>query len=213
MRPIKSIIVFNSATAGDFLTALCWSQLSVKTDLYNQTTSGRMQIKHGYFKKITQESFYNPQKNIEFDFSQTFPVENSHYWLDRYCDISDRCVYINYPAELQQGIMQIYIEKVFDNDVQKMLDLNIANQNSYIASRMTIDNVIPILNVQWLKNIKGWKQNNQLTAIELKDFFIKSKIKNIVEMLIDQEISNQKKFDEVYNNWINNNLKLKSLFF
>jgi hypothetical protein len=109
--------------------------------------------------------------------------------------------------------VQIYVEKVFDNDVQKMLDLNIANQNSYIASKMTIDNVIPILNVQWLKNIKAWKQNNQLTAVELEDFFIKSKMENIVEMLIGQEISDQKKFDEVYGNWIDNNSKLKSLFF
>jgi hypothetical protein len=213
MRPIKSIIVFNSATAGDFLTALCWSQLTIRTDTYNQKTSGRMQIRNGYFKDITQESFYNPQKNIEFDYSQTFPVENSHYWLDRYCYMADRCVYINYPAEAQQGIVQIYVEKVFDNDVQKMLDLNIANQNSYIASKMTIDNVIPILNVQWLKNIKAWKQNNQLTAVELEDFFIKSKMENIVEMLIGQEISDQKKFDEVYGNWIDNNSKLKSLFF
>ena len=213
MRPIKSIVVFNSATAGDFLTALCWSQLLISTDVYNQKTSGRMQIRNGYFKKISQSSLYNPQKNIELDFSQIFPVENSHYWLDWYCDMADRCVYINYPAEVQQDIMQIYIEKVFDNDVQKMLDLNIDNQNSYIASKMTIDNAIPTLNIQWLKNIKGWKQNNQLTAIELEDFFIKSKMENIVEMLIGQEISDQKKFDEVYGNWIHNNSKLKSLFF
>ena len=213
MRPIKSIIVFNAAAAGDFLTVLCWSQLSISTHEYFQKTSGRMEIRNGYFKKITQESFYNPQQNIEFDFSQTFPVENSHYWLDRYCNMADRCVYINYPAEVQQGILQICIEKVFDNDLQKMVDLNIANQNPYIASKMTVDNVIPILNVQWLKNIKAWKQNNQLTAIELKDFFIKSKMENIVEMLIGQEISNQKKFDELYSNWINNNSKLKNLFF
>jgi hypothetical protein len=213
MLPIKSIIVFNSATAGDFLTALCWSQLLDSTDLYEQKKSGRMQTNNSYFKTITQQIYYSSDNNIEFDFAQTFPVENSHYWLDRYTDIADRCVYIDYPVEIQQDIMQIYIEKVFHNSVQKMLDLNLGNQNPYIASKMTVDNVIPILNIQWLKSLRGWQQNTRLTPIELKDFFTKSKIESIVRMLIDQEISDQKKFNELYDNWISNNSKLKSLFF
>ena len=172
-----------------------------------------MTVKNMYFKKITQESFYNPKKKINFDFSQVFQVENSHYWLDQYSNIANRCVYINYPSEIQQDIMQIYIEKVFDNSVQKMLDYSIVDQTPYIASKMNVDNVIKILNIQWLKNINAWKQNNQLTAIELKDFFIKSKIESIVEMLIDGKISNQQKFNELYSNWVGTNSKLKSLFF
>ena len=211
MRRIKSIIVFNSATAGDFLTALCWSQLFDSSSLYEQQQTGRIML-DSYFKTATQKFYHNPQLNLEFDYSKIFPVDNSHYWLDCYSTLADRCVYINYPARVQQGILDIYLEKVCNNNIQEMLDLNLPNQHPYIASKMNVDNTQQIVNVHWLKNIQAWASNPRLTAIELEDFFIKSRIENIVQMLIDQEISNCELFDKIYTNWIDNNSKLKSLF-
>ena len=93
-----------------------------------------------------------------------------------------------------------------------MLDFNLTYQHPYIASKMNVDNVSLILNNHWLKNIQTWSTNTQLKAIELEDFFVKSKMKNIVQMLINQEISNCELFDKIYTNCIDNNSKLKSLF-
>ena len=212
MRPIKSIIIFNSATAGDFLTALCWSQLFESSSLYEQQTTGRVMLKSSYFKKITQKIYHSNQDNVEFDYTKIYPVENSHYWLDCYLTMADHCVYINYPVELQQNIFDIYLEKVCDNNLQHMIDINLPNQHPYIASKMNVDNIAIIINAHWLKNIQTWSTNRNLKAIELPDFFDRSKIEGIVQQLIGQEISNHQCFDKIYNNWINNNTKLKSLF-
>ena len=175
MRPIKSIIMFNSATAGDFLTALCWSQLFDTSSLYEQQTTGRIMLKSAYFKNVTKTIYHGNQHNVEFDYTKIHPVENSHYWLDCYLTMADRCVYINYPARVQQGILDIYLEKIFNNDIQEMLDFNLTYQHPYIASKMNVDNVSLILNNHWLKNIQTWSTNTQLKAIELEDFFVKSK--------------------------------------
>lgn len=204
--------MFNSATAGDFLTVLCWSQLFESSSLYEQQTTGRARLKSAYFKNITKAIYHGNQHNVEFDYTKIHPVENSHYWLDCYLTMADRCVYINYPARVQQGILDIYLEKIFNNDIQEMLDFNLTYQHPYIASKMNVDNVSLILNNHWLKNIQTWSTNTQLKAIELEDFFVKSKMKNIVQMLINQEISNCELFDKIYTNWIDNNSKLKSLF-
>lgn len=213
MRPIKSIIIFNSATAGDFLTALCWSQLFESSSLYEQQTTGRVMLKSSYFKKITQKIYHSNQDNVEFDYTKIYPVENSHYWLDCYLTMADHCVYINYPVELQQNIFDIYLEKVCAYNLQNMIDINLVNQHPYIASKMNVDNVQKIINIHWRKNVAAWQLNKNLTAIELEDFFDRSRLIDIVETLIGQPISYIDKFDSIYHNWLAHNSKLKSLFF
>jgi hypothetical protein len=212
MRNIQSIIVFNSATAGDFLTSLCWSQLNLSNTLYNQQDSGRIKIKNMYFKDTTRQLFYNPDLDIEFDYSKIFPVENSHYWIDCYSNIAEQCFFIDYPDSVQPGILDIYLEKVFDNNVQKMLDLNLPNLHPYLAAKTTVYNIVDILNVQWLKNIKAWRENSNLSAIKLEDFFNKTAVEKIVKMLINRDISDQPRFDEIYKTWIGKNSKLMQLF-
>jgi len=212
MCHIRSIIVFNSATAGDFLTSLCWSQLDVSANLFDQKQSGRMTIQNFYFKDITTKMHHNPDCDLKLDFSRVFPVENSHYWLECYKDIADRCVFIDYPKNIQPYIIEIYLEKVFKNDKQKMIDLNLPNLHPYIASQVSVHNINEILNIQWQKNINGWRDNPNLSAINLNDFFDPHATKRMVEKLINQPLTDEHKFDIIYKNWINRNKKLSELF-
>jgi hypothetical protein len=212
MRPIRSIVVFNSATAGDFLTSLCWSQLQLPSELFQQEDSGRMNVNNGYFKNLTTRIFYDSAVPAEFDPARVFPVENSHYWLECYKTIADRLVFIDYPEQVQQHIMQVYLEKVFDNDRQKMLERNLPHQNPYIARKITVDNIEQVLNIHWQKNIRAWRDNPDLSAIHLADFFDRDKMQRIVGDLIDQDLTDSYKFDQIYNNWIQRNSKLASLF-
>lgn len=165
-----------------------------------------------YFKAATENIFYGRGSSLDLDFDQMFPVENTHYWNDFYTEISDRCVFIDYPDHAQPYIMNIYLEKVFNNDVQKMLDYNLLRQNSYIASKANINNIKEILNIQWLKNLKSWRQNYNMSSINLADFFDQARLKNIVETLINEKIRDSDRFDSVYNNWCEKNKKLKNLF-
>jgi|688.fasta_scaffold446783_2 hypothetical protein len=212
MRHIRSIVVFNSATAGDFLTSLCWSQLDLPTNLFDQQQSGRMTIQNFYFKDITTRLYHDPEIESTLDFSRMFPVENSHYWLECYKELADRCVFIDYPEHIQPYIMEIYLEKVFDNNKQKMIDLNLPNLHPYIASQVSVHNIDKILNIQWQKNIKGWRVNPNLSAVNLSEFFDQHKMQRMVEKLINQSLTDQSKFDLIYKNWISRNKKLSELF-
>lgn len=212
MRPIRSVIVFNSASAGDFLTSLCWSQLNLPDNLFYQESSGRMNINHWYFKNITTEIFYNTKSTINLDYNKILPIENSHYWLDFYKIIADKCVFIDYPDHMQENIMEIYLEKVFNNNKQKMFEFNLRYQNSLIAKNLTVDNIEKVLNLHWKKNLKNWRNNLAMSPVNLEDFFDQSKIEKIVKKLIDQDYINEEKFNNVYNNWILKNQKLANLF-
>lgn len=212
MRPIRSIVVFNSATAGDFLTSLCWSQLQLPSELFQQEDSGRMNLNNGYFKTMTTRMFHDPALHLALDKARVFPVENSHYWLDIYKQIADRSVFIDYPEHVQSDIMQIYLEKVFDNDRQKMLERNLPHQNPIIVHKITVDNIEQVLNIHWQKNIRAWRSNDSMSAIHLADFFDHNKIQRIVSDLTQQDIIDQDKFDQIYNNWIQRNTKLATLF-
>lgn len=212
MFPIQSIIVFNSGSAGDFLMGLCCSQIDNTLVNYKQLNSGRMLIDNEYFKTSSQKLFYNPDSDMKWDFSKTYKVENSHFWLDAYKDLASRCVYIDYPDQVQESIMDIFIEKVYNNDIQKMLDFNLPNMLPALRPKITINNTKQVYNVLWRKNLIGWHNNKNLTAIELKDFFYKNKLENIVKKLINNKISNQEMFDNIYNNWLSKNTKLRELF-
>lgn len=211
MRHIQAIVVFNSATAGDFVTGLCWSQLNINNKI-NLEQSGRMVISNAYFKSITSQMYHNPDQDLQFDYNKIFSVENSHYWLECYPAMAKQLVFIDYPEHIQSDIMQIYLEKVYDNDKQKMLDVNLPHQHPYIAQRISVENIVKILNIQWLKNIKAWRKNCHLQPIQLADFFDKSKMQNTVKMLIGQNITDQSKFDQVYNSWRQRNTRLEKLF-
>ena len=212
MRPIRSIIVFNSATAGDFLTALCWSQLKMPGELLQQESSGRMNLKNSYFKSLTTKIFYGQSSPEEFDVGKISPVENSHYWLDWYQTIADRCVFIDYPERIQQGIMEIYLEKVFANDRQKMLDLNLSHQSPALAKHINIHNIDHVLNIHWQKNIKAWRHNTAMSNIDLADFIDREKMSRMVKSLIDQDLTDLQTFNEIYDNWLDKNRKLSNLF-
>jgi hypothetical protein len=212
MRPIRSIIVFNSATAGDFLLALCWSQLLCTTQLIRQEESGRMSVRNEYFKSTTAEIFHNPGQHAELDMQRTFLVENTHYWLDMYTRIADRCVFIDYPAHIQDYVMEVYLEKVYDNDKHRMLEAILPNQNPIIAKKLNTANIEQALNIHWQKNIRAWRQNPDMSAIQLCDFFDLAKTREIVKKLIDQDLMDMDVFDKIYDNWYQKNNKLRSLF-
>lgn len=212
MRLIRSIIVFNSATAGDFLTSLCWSQLNLPNQPWSQHSSGRMSVNNDYFKEHTTAVFYNAGSIASLDPSKIYPVENSHYWLPCYNDLADRTVFIDYPDQVQGQIIEIYLHKVFDNDKQKMLQRNLPHQLPALASKITVDNIEQVLRIHWQKNIKGWRNNSSMTSIQLADFFDQTLIQQHVCRLIDDELTNQKLFDDLYQNWLMRNHWLRSLF-
>ena len=64
----------------------------------------------------------------------------------------------------------------------------------------------------WLKNLRGWQNNNNLIPIELSDFFNYNTIQNVVEKVSGKKIQNINEFNLTYYNWIKSNNKLSELF-
>ena len=86
MRPIQAIICFNGGSAGDFLAGICSEQLSGLLT-YTITNTGMAETS-SKFKHATKADYYN--KNASVNLSNTLPVENTHYYLDYYPQISHK---------------------------------------------------------------------------------------------------------------------------
>jgi hypothetical protein len=210
INPIRSIIVFNPGSAGDFLTALCLTQL-YDTELHRQTKDGRILVDTDYFKHTSQQLFYE-QKSIDWDLSKLKYVENTHYWSDSYKEIADQHFYIDYPDHLQHTVMQIYLHKIFKNDIDKFLDRHLPSLPHGIRSKIDKKNALEVFNIRWLKSLKAWRSNQTLGCVQLADFFDREKLKSIVEIIIKDKIHNHEKFDLLYQEWMEKNQTIKDSF-
>ena len=84
MPTIQAIICFNGGSAGDFLAGTCSEQL-LGSSTYVITNTGMAETS-SKFKHTTKADYYN--KNTSVNLSNTLPVENTHFYLDYYPQIS-----------------------------------------------------------------------------------------------------------------------------
>ena len=86
MPTIQSIICFNGGSAGDFLAGICSEQLLGVTP-YKIFNNGLAELSHK-FKKAAEVNYYSSDASVNV--SNTLPVENTHFYLDYYPQISHK---------------------------------------------------------------------------------------------------------------------------
>ena len=113
MRPVRSIIIYNGGAAGDFLKSVCIDQLGASAD-YEINSEGMMESRQHYFKDFVETCYNNGPNSIsQLDYSQTSPVENSHFYFESLQSVTDSLFYIDYPDQLQSEILKLYRKKLW----------------------------------------------------------------------------------------------------
>jgi hypothetical protein len=194
----KSIIVYNGGSGGDFLKIMCLQQLNYFVN-YNLTSSGRIQVVDQYFKEFTNK--INCANTI--DYNQIAPVDNTHFYHPWFNDIAN-VYYIDYPKELQDILIKIYMIKV-NCSPDEFLHYHMEFIPTPLQKYINLTNIDLALNIQFNKNINTWRNTPNLIKIDMLDFFNQLKFKNIVELLCNHPLTNKDVFLQSYNIWIDKN--------
>jgi hypothetical protein len=207
MRPIQSIICFNPGSAGDLLKALC-----IENSQYKLESHGGILIKNQYFKIISKEIYYQSAACHDIDLELLCPVENTHFYIDFYHKIANKIYYINYPTHLQAEILNTVKHKRYHDDWNEFITWHLYSVPDKLKKYVSVETAADVFNIMWLKNLRGWQNNNNLIPIELCDFFDYYKMQNIVEQVSCKRIQNINDFNLTYYDWIKVNSKLAELF-
>jgi hypothetical protein len=208
MPAIQAIICFNGGSAGDFLAGICSEQLTGVT-AYEINSYGRASISNT-FKHTTTADYYN--KNASVDLSNTLPIEKTHYYLDYYPQIARKLFYIDYPDAISRGIVNMYLFKMFNNDTALLADFIKKTYAEPMQSKLNANNIVDVCKINWIKNLRSWRNNPQLEPLRLQDYFDRSIFYNMVETVCQCKIKNYETLSAGYDNWISKNDQLRQLF-
>ena len=208
MPTIQAIICFNGGSAGDFLAGTCSEQL-LGLSTYVITNTGMAETS-SKFKHTTKADYYN--KNTSVNLSNTLPVENTHFYLDYYPQISRKLFYIDYPDAISRDIVNIFMFKRFANDPALMADFMKPLYPEPMQSKLNAINVVDACKINWIKNIKSWRNNTLLEPLYLQDLFDRLTFYNMVETVCQCKIKDYGTLSAGYDSWISKNDRLRQLF-
>lgn len=211
MPTIKSIIIFNGGSCGDFLQAVCLEQIYQQSThvLYNNNST--IQVKNQYFKHFCGDT-YHKNTTDKLDFSKTFPVENSHYYLDFFADSNSQLFYIDYPDSAQGLITQCYLEKRMSNSVEKFYNEHIKHIPQTLQHKIDPLNIVNAFDVQNKKNLTLWRHNPQMRSIPISSLFDIELLIPVVETVCQQPLANVDMLQTTQTQWVNANPALNNFF-
>jgi hypothetical protein len=205
---MQSIICFNGGSGGDFLKSLC-----LQKDInYQITDAGMIEFNDHYFKSITEKIYDKKATVSDIDFDRVWKVDNSHYYFDFFNAISKNVYYIDYPDILTSHIIKTYINKRHNQDISLFLQRHLQSIPEPLRARVTVETAFRTFEILWMKNLSRWRNNKNLTAIDLKDLFDIDLVCNIVEQLQGHPINDLALLTSAHAIWISKNQNLHQLF-
>jgi hypothetical protein len=206
MSTFKKIIIFNGGSGGDFLKLLCLQQ---KLDAeYNLSDKGRVIFNSQYFKDISRDYYFKTFSTNQLDLSKVYPVDNSHFYFDWY-DKYFKMYYIDYPDNIQDVIFDLYITKVYNNDVNLLYNWHIDSIPESLRKFITPDNIQKAIKINWQRNIESWRVNNKLIKIDLITLFDIVRLTPVIENICDSPIIDYDLFFNTWTAWVDKNKSLK----
>lgn len=211
MSTVQCIITFNGGSAGDLLKTVCLEQIS-NFNNYHIDATGKIYMSHrdNYFKELCRTEQRYKQKQL-VDFTQCFPIENSHSYHDWFRDITSNLFYIYYHDLATPMIVETFINKRKGEDFNKWLqEILPTHIPSALQSRVTQHNLIDVLGIFWKKNMHNWQANAALTPIPMTDLFELTALSQWVERLCNQPLSNPAQLAKTHRAWLAKNSNLVS---
>lgn len=183
----------------------CFDQCSI-------TDQGRAEIGDlAYFKDAVVDIISQQQSSDVIDFQRVNTMEISHHYLDVFAHWAKQTYFINYPDHCNSGIVDVYINKQHKQSREKLYRWHRDSLPEFLFQRANPDTIVDIVKVQWLKNLKQWRENPNMIAIDLAMLFDYNTLTDTIENLTQQKIINQSRFDSIYKNWLSKNTTLQHL--
>ena len=209
MSTIRSIIVFNGGSAGDFLRTVCLEQID-NFDRYVIDKTGMVEtdIEDNYFKffcKTQQQLGYT----LSIDPTRCFEIENAHSYHDWFANLTPNLFYIHYENDKTSTVVKEFIHKRMKPEVENWIkEIMPPHIPAKLVSKINSNNIEDVLSIFWTKNINRWQANSMLTPIPLQDLFDLSMLTKWVERLCDQPLTDPDRLADTYQAWLSQNSRL-----
>jgi hypothetical protein len=208
MSGIRSIICFNGGSAGDFLKLACNQQLGTCVN-YTISTQGMVEISHN-FKDFT-DAVYNQKKSWDsFDSAEFSTVENSHFYLEEFKPLTGNLFYIDYPDILGSTVVELYATKRV-KDHSRLVESVKSTLPAPMQKYVNDSNVKEICEVRWKRNLQSWRENSDLNAVNLVDFFDFERLSTVVTTITGQDLLDFEKLRSLQNDWLRNNSAIRQI--
>jgi len=203
----ETIILAIGGTHGDFLLKSCELMTSGKVAKLNVEHNGRVYWE-SRFKKNMNTSFSKGKKDfIETGFKYFNKIELSHVYYDEFNNWPSKFFYIDFSKEVIDTILDMYIQKVCDNDVDKVLFY----LKEYIADdlykKINKEDYREVMRILWWNAIQKYKKIKDIQKIDIISFYTFEKM---CKILIELKVYNEfhlKIYEKFYQEWYKKNEK------
>lgn len=209
MSAVRSIIVFNGGSAGDFLRTACLEQIS-NFNRYIIDDNGMVQspVENTYLKEFCKEEQRTKQHRA-VDIDQCAEVENAHSYHSWFPDLTTNLFYIHYSDADSLSVVQTFIRKRAESDfnawIKQTMPTHIPDK---LLGQINQENFANVLDIFWKKNINEWQSNPMLTPIPLQDLFELTSLTKWAVQLCNQPLTDPAKLTNTHQTWLSKNFDL-----
>lgn len=206
MLNVRSIIIFNGGSAGDFLRTVCLEQLQ-GFDRYQIDANGTIRTSLGdnYLKELCKAEQRTTQRQPLIN-DCCASVENAHSYHSWFHELTNNLFYIHHDDADTLAIVRTFIQKRAESNIDLWIKQTMPRHiPETIIAKINQENFDNVLSIFWKKNIQEWQSNSLLTPIPIRDLFNIVKLTKWVETLCGQPLSNPTQLANTHQMWLNKN--------
>lgn len=165
-----------------------------------------------YFKDICQKIYTGQCTPDAVDYSKTFWVDNSHFFMPWLLERVPAVYFIDYPDTANRLIVEMFMRKRITHPSQSMQSTVRPFVPAALQSQVTPDNAQQIAESLWLKQIRQWRATKGLQRLDMADLFDIARLSRLVELLLGVPITNRALLQQTQQRWLDMNPEMKDFF-
>ena len=161
-----------------------------------------------HFKKSMNMFYYKGKKNfIKTELDNLNKIELSHVYYDEFNEWPTKFFYIHFSKEHLDIVLDMYIKKVCNNNVNKILFYIKQYTSDDLYKKINKENYKEVLRILWWNTIQKYKKLKNIKKINILSFY---DFENTCKILKELKVYNEqhlKIYEEFYQKWHKNNKK------
>ena len=204
----KIIILAQGGTHGDFLYESCQLMI-LNNNINNKINNNGRVLESSIFKRKNLTLYKKGQKKDSMlnYLNNAQEIEICHVWFEEFINWPSKFYYIDFDDTLIESIKKMYLEKVFNNDINIAVEKYKKYLPNSIAKKITHDNFDKIITMSYKSIKKKYQRQPNIEAINMVNLY---SLDTLIDILKDMKIYNREKlpFLEIFHkDWIKKNNK------
>lgn len=203
----KIVILARGGTHGDFLYQAC--QIMTNSKEVKKIKDNGMVKESSQFKKHNSR-LYRKGKFTDLMancLDHARPIEVCHTWFEEFKNWPSNFYYIDYDDHHIPIILEMFLEKVFNNDLSLVLEEHFQSIPDALAKKIHRGNVEKILTMSYKTEKNKYKKQPNIKAIQMKDLYDYKKLVGVLKQMSIYDVKYLAELQNFHSLWIERNDK------